>query len=135
MKKILAVCMALLLALSFAACGKKGDLGKQTTKSAEGIVEYNTVDTFDFGDYKKETADKAVTEGFVNAEKSACFDKGTAKKLAVKELTDGFTYDTVKIAFDRTEGVWKVSYIASAANKSENVCIDSDGLTVLIVKE
>lgn len=135
MKKLIAVILAAVILVSFGACSKKGDLGKQTTTNAQGVVEYNTVSTFDFSDFKKENADKAVTEGFKNSEASKCLDKGAAKKLALNELDEGFEYDTLKIAYDRTEGMWRVSYSSSAAQKAVHICIDSDGLTQLIVKE
>ena len=135
MKRISAILLAAVMIFSFAACSKKGDLGKQTTTNAKGIVEYNTVGTFDFSDYKKENEDKAVTEGFKNIEESKCLDKGAAKKLAANELTEGFEYDTLRIAYDRTEGMWRVSYSISETGAAENICIDSDGITQLIVKE
>lgn len=135
MKRLTAVLLCALMLVSFAACAKKGDLGKQTTTNAQGVVEYNTVNTFDFSDYKKENKDKAITEGFANTEKSKCLDKSTAKQLALNELEQGFEYDTVKISYDRTEGMWRVSYSSSQTQKSFSVCIDSDGVTQLIVKE
>ena len=135
MKKIIAVILAVVMLVLFGACAKEGDLGKQSTTNAQGIVEYNTVKTFDFSDYKKENADKAVTEGFKNTEASACLDKAAAKRLALNELDEGFEYDTLRISYDRTEGMWMVSYSSSVTQKAVNVCIDSDGLTQLIVKE
>ena len=135
MKKIIAVIIVAVLLVSFGACSKKDDLGKQTTTNAQGMVEYNTVKTFDFSDYKKENADKAVTEGFKNTKASACLDKAAAKRLAANELDKDFEYDTLRISYDRTEGMWMVSYSSSVTQKAVNVCIDSDGLTQLIVKE
>ena len=65
-----------------------------------------------------------------------CRDKGTAKTLAEKELADDFTYDTVKIAYDRTEGIWKVEFSQNAQGTGKlSVCIEDSGITKLIVKE
>ena len=135
MKKFTAIIIAVIMIFSFAACSKKGDLGQQTTTNAQGVVEYATVENFDFSDFKEENADNAVTEGFKNTKETTCIDKGTAKKLASNELTEGFDYNTIKINYDRTEGIWRVSYSSTATNKAEHICIDSDGITQLIVKE
>ena len=135
MKKTAALILALVMALSLCACTKKGDLGKQTQIDAQGIKEYSTVNPFDFSDFKKENQDKAVNEGFVNTEKSKCIDKGDAKELAMNEVTDGFEYNEIKINFDRTEGIWRVSFSSSDTGRTEHICVDSDGITQLIVKE
>lgn len=135
MKKTAAFIIALVMIFSFCACTKEGDLGQQTQIDSQGVKEYSTVNPFDFSDFKKENKDKAVTEGFKNAEKSKCIDKGDAKKLAMNELSDGFEYNEIKINFDRTEGIWRVSFSSSDTGKTEHICVDSDGLTQLIVKE
>ena len=133
MKKYALILMALMMVFSFAACRDKGDLGAQTTTNAQGIVEFNTVAVFDYSDYAKENADKAITDGFKVTKESSCSDKKEAKNIAANEFSGDFAYTTVKLAFDRTEGIWRVSYI-SDVNK-EHICIDETGKTVLVVKE
>lgn len=137
MKKIVAILAALTLVLSLCACSND-DLGKQTQVNA-GIVEYNTVVTFDYSDYLKEHEASAVKDGFANTKETTCIDKGTAKKLALNELDNDFTYNTVRISYDRTEGIWMVTYSTTDENKKEtktlSVCIDDKGITQLIVKE
>ena len=92
MKRIVALLAALVLVLSLCACSKD-DLGKQTQVNA-GIVEYNTVVSFDYSDYLKEHEASAVKEGFANTKETTCIDKGTAKKLAINELESSFKYNT-----------------------------------------
>ena len=136
MKRIVALLAVLTLILSLCACSKD-DVGKQTQVNA-GIVEYNTVVTFDYSDYLKEHEASAVKEGFANTKETTCIDKGTAKKLAINELESSFKYNTVRISYDRTEGVWMVTYSTTDENKNEtnslNVCINDKGVTQLIVK-
>ena len=137
MKRIVALSAALVLILSLCACSKD-DVGKQTQVNA-GIVEYNTVTAFDYSDYFKEHEASAVKDGFANTKETICIDKGTAKKLAINELESSFKYNTVRISYDRTEGIWMVTYSTTDENKNESntmsVCIDDKGITKLIVKE
>ena len=137
MKRIVALLAALVLVLSLCACSKD-DLGKQTQVNA-GIVEYNTVVSFDYSDYLKEHEASAVKEGIANTKETTCIDKGTAKKLAINELESSFKYNTVRISYDRTEGIWMVTYSTTDENKNEtntlSVCIDDKGITQLVVKE
>lgn len=133
MKKFALALMAVVMIFSFAACKDKGDLGAQTTTNAQGVVEYNTVSTFDYSDFAKVNADKAVTDGFKVTEGKGCTDKTAAKNIAAKEFSGDFTYTSVKLSYDRSEGIWRVSYISDA--NTEHICIDETGKTVLTVKE
>ncbi len=133
MKKLVSALIAVFMIFSFAACKDKGDLGAQTTTNAQGVAEYNTVSVFDYSDYVKENEGKCITEGFKVTEGARCKDKKAAKEIAAKEFSGEFTYTTLKLAYDRTEGIWRISYISD--NKSEHICIDETGKTVLIVKE
>ncbi len=136
MKRAALVLLSVLMIFSLAACHKKGDLGEQTKTNDSGVVEYNTVSNFDFSEFAKKYEKSSVKDGFVNTKESTCQDKGTARDLAKKELSDDFTYDTVKIAYDRTEGIWKVEFSQNAQTTGKiSVCIEDTGLTKLIVKE
>lgn len=132
MKKLSALILCGVMIFSFAACRDKNDLGAQTTTDAAGVVEYNTVSTFDYSDFTEENEKNAITEGFKVTQGDGCKDKKAAKNIAEKELNGEFLYTSVKIAYDRTEGIWRVSYISD--EKSEHICIDETGKTVLIVK-
>ncbi len=133
MKRIISAVLAVFMIFSFAACGDKDDLGVQTTTDASGVVEYNTVGNFDYSDFKKEFEGKSVTDGFKVTAESEYVDKQVAKKIAAEEFSGEFTYTSVKIAYDYTEGIWRVSYISD--KKTEHICIDETGKTILIVKE
>lgn len=133
MKKYISAILAIMIIFSFSACKKKGDLGAQTTTNEQGVVEYNTVKSFDYSDFKKENAENAITEGFKVTSTSEYVDKQVAKEIAAKEFSGDFTYTSIEISYDRTEGVWRVTY--SAGSNAEHICIDETGKTVLIVKE
>lgn len=133
MKKIVSILLVVLMLFSFAACKEKGDLGKQTTTNAQGVVEYNTVSTFDYSDFAKTNAEKAKTDGFKVTSGNGCTDKKVAKSIAKQEFSGDFAYTTIKLSYDRTEGTWMVSYISDA--HKEHICIDETGKTILVVKE
>ncbi len=133
MKKIVSILLVVIMLFSFAACKKKGDLGKQTTTNAQGVVEYNTVATFDYSDFAEENAEKAKTDGFKVTSGNGCNDKKVAKTIAQQEFSGDFAYTAVKLFYDRTEGIWRVSYISDT--NAEHICIDETGKTILIVKE
>lgn len=139
MKKAVALLLIAVLALCFAACNGD-DLGKQTiVDDAQGVVEYNTVNTFDFSDFKKEHEGNAKTEGFVNTEAKEFHNKKDAKELAAKELPEGYTYNTLKLFYDRTEGIWLVEYSteneAGETTAKCSVCVEDTGYTRLVVEE
>ena len=138
MKKVISALCVFALIFCLCSCGK-GDLGKQTTTNAAGVVEYQTVGTFDYGDYAKEKDAEAIKTGFVNKQQSECMSKKDAKALAQKELKeDEYGFSEIKIDFDVTEGMWRVSYSFTSEQtllKQISVCINEQGLTQLIVKE
>ena len=133
MKKFSAAILAVLMIFSLAACKDKNDLGAQTTTDALGVVEYNTVTDFDYSEFAKEKEANSVTEGFKVTEGKGCRDKKAAKNIAQKEFSGDFSYTSLRLSYDRTEGIWRVSYISE--EKTEHICIDETGKTILIVKE
>ncbi len=139
MKKLVAFLLVAVFVFSFAGCGGD-DLGLQTVKDEEqGVVEYNTVNTFDFSEFKEEHKDTAKTQGFANTEPKEFHNKTDAKALASKELPEGYKYNTIKIFFDRTEGIWLVEYSteneAGEVTAKCSVCIEDSGYTKLVVEE
>ncbi len=139
MKKLLAVLLVGILMLSLCACGD--DLGKQTIVDDEhGVVEFNTVGFFDYSDFKKEHKDTAKTEGFKNTTEQEFHNKNDAKKLAKNELPEGYSYNTLKLFYDRTEGVWLVEFSTvneddNSVSKKYSVCVEETGFTILAVEE
>lgn len=139
MKKAVAFLLVLVFAFSFAGCDSD-DLGLQTVKDEEhGIVEFNTVHSFDFSDFKKEHADSAKTDGFVNTEPKEFHNKVDAKELAEKELPEGYKYNTIRMFFDRTEGIWMVVFSTEnedgTVSAKCSVCVEDTGYTRLVVEE
>lgn len=139
MKKIIALLLVAVFAVCFTACDSD-DLGLQTIKDDEqGVVEYNTVNAFDFSEFKEENSEKAKTEGFANTEPKEFHNKTDAKELAMNELPEGYKYNTIKILFDRTEGIWMVEF-STVTEEDEvtakySVCVEDTGYTRLIVEE
>lgn len=139
MKKAVAFLLVLVFAVCFAGCNGD-DLGLQTVKDEEhGVVEFNTVNNFDFSDFKKEHKDNAKTEGFVNVEDKEFHNKTDAKELALKELPEGYKYNTVRIFYDRTEGIWMVQFSTEnedgTVSAKCSVCVEDTGYTRLVVEE
>ncbi len=139
MKKLIAFLLVLSFAFCFAGCDDD-DLGLQTVRyEDEGVVEFNTVNDFDFSDFKKEHNDTAKTEGFVNTEAKEFHNKVDAKELAENELPEGYKYNTIRIFYDRTEGIWMVAF--STENEEGevtakcSVCVEDTGYTRLVVEE
>ncbi len=139
MKKAVAFLLAVAFAFCFAGCNSD-DLGMQTIKDDEhGVVEFNTVNFFDFSDFKKEHADTAKTEGFVNTEPKEFHNKTDARELATKELSEGYKYNTIRIFYDRTEDIWMVEFSTENENGEVtakcSVCVEGTGYTKLVVEE
>lgn len=146
MKKIIAVTLSFALALSLYACGKKdGDYGKQTSiDNANGYTVIQEVLTFKYSDEEDtfKGNENAKTSGFVtnqdNAE-SGVKTKTEALNVAKKEVTD--KYNKIKFAFDRTAGIWKVTFLfdTQTGDKTDSktvmtVYVDEDGYTLATVK-
>lgn len=146
MKKIIAVLLAVVISMTFFACGKKeGDLGKQTTVDKKnGYTLVEEVLTFKYNDDEEEIKKNpnAKTDGFVTNEsnavgkvntKSAVFD------IAKKEVSDKF--NKINFAFDRTQGIWRVTFsmdtVSGEKTTSEKVMtvyVDEDGYTLATIK-
>ncbi len=139
MRKAAALLLSIAFALCLTACNSD-DLGKQTSVNEEqGYTEFNTVNSFDFSDYKKEHKDIARTDGFKNVQPKQFHNKTDAKELAKNELPEGYKFNNLKIFFDPTEGIWMVEY--STVNEAGEttaklcVCVEDTGYTKLIVEE
>ena len=128
MKKIVAVLLTAVIAITFFACGKKeGDLGKQTTVDKKnGYTLVEEVLTFKYNDDEEEIKKNPNT-------KSAVLD------IAKKEV--GEKFNKVNFAFDRTQGIWRVTFSMdtvtdekTTSEKVMTVYIDEDGYTLATIK-
>lgn len=145
MKKIIAALLVAVLAFSLYACGKEDGLGKQTTIDREnGYTVVQGVLTFKYKEVSRAFKENpnAKTDGFVVSEDKAMGDvstKSAALEVAKQEVTD--EYNKVSFAYDRTRGIWQVTFALDTENGEEiesktvmTVYVDEDGYTVAIVK-
>lgn len=146
MKKIVAVLLTAVIAITFFACGKKeGDLGKQTTVDKKnGYTLVEEVLTFKYNDDEEEIKKNpnAKTEGFVTNESNAVGKvntKSAVLDIAKKEV--GEKFNKVNFAFDRTQGIWRVTFSMdtvtdenTTSKKVMTVYIDEDGYTLATIK-
>lgn len=146
MKKIIAVLLAVVISMTFFACGKKeGDLGKQTTVDKKnGYTLVEEVLTFKYNDDEEEIKKNpnAKTDGFVTNESNAAGKvntKSAVLDIAKKEVSDKF--NKINFAFDRTQGIWRVTFsmdtVSGEKTTSEKVMtvyVDEDGYTLATIK-
>lgn len=146
MKKIIAVLLAVVVSMTFFACGKKeGDLGKQTTVDKKnGYTLVEEVLTFKYNDDEEEIKKNpnAKTDGFVTNESNAVGKvntKSAVLEIAKKEVSDKF--NKINFAFDRTQGIWRVTFsmdtVSGEKTTSEKVMtvyVDEDGYTLATIK-
>lgn len=146
MKKIIAVLLAVVISMTFFACGKKeGDLGKQTTVDRKnGYTLVEEVLTFKYNDDEEEIKKNpnAKTDGFVTNESNAVGKvntKSAVLDIAKKEVSDKF--NKINFAFDRTQGIWRVTFsmdtVSGEKTTSEKVMtvyVDEDGYTLATIK-
>ncbi len=146
MKKLIAALLAVVISMTFFACGKKeGDLGKQTTVDKKnGYTLVEEVLTFKYNDDEEEIKKNpnAKTEGFVTSESNAVGKvntKSAVLDIAKKEVSDKF--NKINFAFDRTQGIWKVTFSMdtvtgekTTSEKVMTVYVDEDGYTLATIK-
>lgn len=146
MKKKIAVLLAVVISMTFFACGKKeGDLGKQTTVDKKnGYTLVEEVLTFKYNDDEEEIKKNpnAKTDGFVTNESNAVGKvntKSAVLDIAKKEVSDKF--NKINFAFDRTQGIWRVTFsmdtVSGEKTTSEKVMtvyVDEDGYTLATIK-
>lgn len=146
MKKTIAVLLAVVISMTFFACGKKeGDLGKQTTVDKKnGYTLIEEVLTFKYNDDEEEIKKNpnAKTDGFVTNESNAVGKvntKSAVLDIAKKEVSDKF--NKINFAFDRTQGIWRVTFsmdtVSGEKTTSEKVMtiyVDEDGYTLATIK-
>ena len=151
MKKYISLLLIVVIALSLFGCGKNdGDLGKQTTVDKEnGYTLVQEVKTFKMNDDEKlmKKLDGVQKEGFKTGEANKTGEIGSKAdviELAKKEIT--VKYNSIRVAFDRTRGIWKVTFSNDEEIKNsdgmkhvesdvvQTVYVDEDGYTLAIYK-
>lgn len=151
MKKLVCGVLGVCLVFALFGCGKNdGDLGKQTTVDEKnGYTLVQEVKTFKMNEDEKamKRLDGVQKEGFKTGEQNKIGDVGSKDdviELAKKEAS--VKYNSVRVAFDRTRGVWKVTFSDDKEVKNEDgmkhvesnvletVYIDEDGYTLCIYK-
>lgn len=151
MKKIISACLFAVIMLSLFGCGKNdGDLGKQTTVDKEnGYTLVQEVKTFKMNNDEKamKKLDGVQKDGFKTGEENQTGGIGTkddAIKIAKKEIA--VKYNSIRVAFDRTRGIWKVTFSNDEEIKNsdgikhvesdvvQTVYVDENGYTLAIFK-
>ena len=151
MKKIIALALSMFMAAVFFGCGKDdGDLGKQTTVDEQnGYTLVQEVKTFKMNDDERamKKLDGVQKEGFKISEANKTGDvkvKSDALEIAKGEVD--VKYNSVRVAFDRTQGIWKVTFSNDKeltdeegmkhveSDVLETVYIDEEGYTLMLYK-
>ena len=151
MKKIISACLFAVIMLSLFGCGKNdGDLGKQTTVDKEnGYTLVQEVKTFKMNTDEKamKKLDGVQKDGFKTGEENqtgGIRTKDDAIEIAKKEIA--VKYNSIRVAFDRTRGIWKVTFSNDEEVKNsdgmkhvesdvvQTVYVDEDGYTLAIYK-
>ena len=101
----------------------------------EFISRTKVISEFNYRDdavlYKKDN-EGVKTEGFVNTEPSEIITVKDAVNLAKKECS--VEYDTMKIWYDYTKGVWKINFSKfNTLGGDQTVYIDRNGITLMRV--
>lgn len=148
MKKFSAFLIAFAVAFALFGCGKNdGDLGKQTTIDEEnGYTLVQEVKMFKMNDDEKiiKTLDGVKKDGFRTGadNKAGEIDvKSDAINIAKTEID--VKYNSIRVSFDRTRGIWKIVFSNDVENVDENgmksvesdvietVYVDEDGYTLM----
>lgn len=150
MKKFTAFLLALILPVILFGCKDNGDLGKQTTVDTQNNVTiYAGTGMFKMNDDERamKKLDGVQKDGF----KLNMGDEGIAPVKTRSDVLDAakkeatVKYNSIRVAFDRTRGIWRVVFgndtekevdgqkqISTTA--LETVYIDEDGYTLAIYK-
>lgn len=151
MKRIAALSLAVFMAAALFGCGKNdGDLGKQTTVDEKnGYTLVQEVKMFKMNDDEKAMKNlKGVKEeGFKIGEANKTGEIETkADAIEIAKGEADVKYNSIRVAFDRTQGIWKVVFSNDKEVKNEEgtkyvesdiletVYVDEDGYTLAVYK-
>ena len=148
MKKFAAFLLVFAVAFAVYGCGKDdGDLGKQTTiDEANGYTLVEEVKIFKMNDDETlmKKLDGIKEEGFKTVYENRTgkvSSKSDAISIAKKEVEA--SYNSIRVYFDRTRGIWRVVFSNDIQNVDENgmksvamdvvetVYVDEDGYTLM----
>lgn len=150
MKKLTALLLVIVLPLMLFGCKEDGDLGKQTTVDEQnGYTLYEGTGMFKMNDDEDimKNLDGVQKDGFRFNEGdegiSEIKTRSDALEIAKKEAD--VKYNSIRIAFDRTKGVWRVIFGNDIEKQvdgkkqiestpAETVYIDEDGYTLAIYR-
>ena len=142
MKKTVAFALAALLSLMLFGCGKDdGDLGKQTTIDTEnGYTMVEEVKKFKMNDDETlmKKLDGIKKDGFKIGFENKTGDIGTkADAIAIAKGEVEVKYNSIRVNYDRTRGIWKIVFSNDVENKDENgmKSVESDVLETVYVDE
>lgn len=148
MKKFSAFLIAFAVAFALFGCGRNdGDLGKQTTvDEANGYTLVEEVKNFRMNDDERlmKSIDGIRTDGFRTGEENKTGDIGTKSDvIALAKAEVEAKYNSVRVFFDRTQGIWKVVFSNDVQNVDEKgmktvqsdvvetVYVDEEGYTLM----
>lgn len=151
MKKFVALTLSLFMAAAFFGCGKDdGDLGKQTTVDEQnGYTLVQEVKTFKMNDDERtmKNLDGVQKDGFKTTEENKTSNiKTKSDAIEIAKGEADVKYNSVRVAFDRTRGIWKVTFsndeeLTDEAGMKhvesdvlETVYVDEDGYTLMLYK-
>lgn len=150
MKKVTAILLALIIPVILFGCKDNGDLGKQTTVDTQNNVTiYAGTGMFKMNDDERamKKLDGVQKDGFkLNPDGDGVSPINTRSDVleaAKKEVS--VKYNSIRVAFDRTRGVWRVMFgndtekevdgkTEITSTTLETIYIDEDGYTLAIYK-
>ena len=148
LKKLTAFALLLVMSLAFFGCGRDdGDLGKQTTVDAEnGYTLYEGAPNFRMNDDEDiiKKLNGVKTDGFKVGEANKTGNiKIKADAVAIAKQEVDVKYNSIRVFYDRTRGIWKIVFGNDVEKVDENkvksvetavaetVYVDEDGYTLM----
>lgn len=146
--KTITVIFSAILMLSLASCKSNGDLGRQTTVDTEnGYTLIQEVKSYKLSDDEKlwKNIKDIQSEKFVTDETNKTGNiKTKSDALSIAKSENISPYNSIRMYYDRTRGVWKVVFsndeeiTDEKGNKSvsgtvsDTVYVDEDGYTLAL---
>ena len=151
MKKITALFLSAFIVFALFGCGRNdGDLGKQTTVDEQnGYTLVQEVKSFSMNDDERamKKLEGVQTDGFKTGEENKTGNIGTkSDAIAIAKGEADVKYNSIRINYDRTRGVWKIVFSNDEeitneegvkhveSDVLETVYVDEDGYTLAIYK-
>jgi len=141
-KKMIALILALMVAVTLVACvsnNNDGDIGTNPNDNAPEAapIDHDGIEPFSYDEDKNTYTEGelgVVSEGFYNTDKNPITNKEDAIALAKNEVKEYFNYDTISVYYDDASEMWMVLFsTAGRLGGCQSVYMNRDGLTTLIV--